>query len=320
MPESMEITMSNGFATALTRDGQTLRSPLREPRQMLAEQEYGGHLSIHDDETAEQLGFKAGPIEGPTHFSQFDPLLASIWGDDWFSKGCISAHYQNMCVEGDQVQAFAILPENGSRCVKIWAEKDDGTPVLSGTATLGPDHPPTELDTRRARLRAPERLVILADLHEGMTGAEPEQVQMGFTQNMGALYPFSLEQKLERITEPCDYYAPATAGGSPWGRAIIPFEMISVLAEYSSRTAKWPVKGPAIGLFADLEIRMINGPLFVDEPYELNRQIVTLSESRRTESYWVKSTISDSAGDVKCEVLLNHATLKDSYEGYPKGA
>ena len=44
------------------------------PQQMLAEQEYDGHLSIHDDAQAESLGFKGAPIEGPTHFSQFDPL------------------------------------------------------------------------------------------------------------------------------------------------------------------------------------------------------------------------------------------------------
>jgi hypothetical protein len=39
-----------------------LCGPLRKPHQMLAEQEYGGHSSIHDDGTAEKLGFRAGPI------------------------------------------------------------------------------------------------------------------------------------------------------------------------------------------------------------------------------------------------------------------
>ena len=310
----MSDSLNNGFDTALSLCG-----PLREPKQMLAEQEYGGHLSIHDDDTAEKLGFKAGPIEGPTHFSQFDPLLASIWGDRWFSHGCISAHYLNMCVEGDKVRAFVEPPNGETNILRIWAEKEDGLPVLSGTASIGPVHPTTELDARRAKLRPSDKLVILENLHEGMTGPATEQVRMDFSQNMGALYPFSLEQKLTKITEPCSYYDPANAATSPWGKAVIPFEMISVLAEYSSHTAKWPVKGPAVGLFADLEIRMIEGPLLVGEDYTLNREIVTLSESRRTESYWVKSTISDAAGNLKCEVLLNHATLKDSYAGYPKG-
>ena len=56
----------------------SLAGPLRKPLQMLADQEYGGHSSIHDDAMAEKLGFRAGPIEGPTHFSQFQPLLAKI--------------------------------------------------------------------------------------------------------------------------------------------------------------------------------------------------------------------------------------------------
>ena len=56
----------------------------RTPRQMLGDQEYDGHLSIHDDQMAEDLGFAGAPIEGPTHFSQFVPLLHEVFGDDWF--------------------------------------------------------------------------------------------------------------------------------------------------------------------------------------------------------------------------------------------
>jgi hypothetical protein len=93
--------------------------------------------------------------------------------------------------------------------------------------------------------------------------------------------------------------------------------MVSVLAEYSSAKARFPVKGPAVGLFADQEIRMVDGPLFVGEDYVVRREIVALSESRRTESYWVRSRIFDASGEhLKAEMLLNHATLKESYAGY----
>ena len=44
-----------------------LISEFRKPRQMLGDQEYDGHLSIHDDKMAEDLGFSGAPIEGPTH-------------------------------------------------------------------------------------------------------------------------------------------------------------------------------------------------------------------------------------------------------------
>lgn len=291
----------------------SLVGPLRKPRQMLGDQEYGGHASIHDDEMAEKLGFRAGPIEGPTHFSLFPPLLEKIWGKAWFEQGCISSHYLNMVVEGEEVRAFAEIPAEGAKVTRVWAEKADGTPVLEASASLGPDAGPTLLEQRMAALRPPGRLLILEDLHVGMTGAADERVRMDPDQHMGNLYPFSLNQKLAAITETCDWYSKA----SPWGRPIIPLEMISVLAEYSSHQAKFPVKGPAVGLFADQEIRLIDGPLFVGEEYVLRREIAALAESKRTESYWVRTRIFDASGQKQvAEMLLNHATLKNSYAGY----
>jgi hypothetical protein len=286
---------------------------------MLAEQEYGGHNSIHDDAMAEKLGFRAGPIEGPTHFSQFSPLLAHLWGRAWFERGCFSAHYQNMVVEGEEVRAFVALPAPGATRTEAWAQKADGTAVLEASASVGPDHGTTLLEQRLAKLRPAGKLLILADLRVGMTGAEDERVRMDADQHMGALYPFSLSEKLARITESSPWYAEPAS--TPWGRAIIPLEMVSVLAEYSSPKAKFPVKGPAVGLFADQEIRLVDGPLFVGEDYLIRREIVALSESKRTESYWVKTRIYDAAGKtLKAEMLLNHASLKHSYAGYAETA
>ena len=53
------------------------------------------------------------------------------------------------------------------------------------------------------------------------------------------------------------------------------------------------------------------------EDYLIRREIAALSESRRTESYWVRTNIFDATGSsLKAEMLLNHATLKDSYALY----
>ena len=298
------------FATPIALTG-----PLRKPRQMLADQEYGGHSSIHDDAMAEKLGFRAGPIEGPTHFSLFPPLLARIWGNSWFERGCISSHYLNMVVKGEEVRAFAEIPKDGATETRAWAEKADGTPVLEASASIGPNFGPTLLEQRMAKLRPPGPLVVLENLKLGMTGAEEERVRMDPDQNMGALYPFTLNQKLAAITENSPWYSDPRA--SPWGRAIIPLEMISVLAEYTANKARFPVKGPAVGLFADQEIRLLDGPLFVSEDYVLRREIVALAESSRTESYWVKTRIFDASGKKQvAEMLLNHATLKHSYANY----
>ena len=218
----------------------------RKPRQMLGTQEYDGHLSIHDDKMAGDLGFTGAPIEGPTHFSQFVPLLHGLFGDAWFERGCISAHYQNMVVAGESVRAFVEEVSEGAMIARIGAEKEDGTPVLTGTASVGPDYGETEIDSRMSRLRPSEQLVILSDLEVGQLGAgNPEHVRMDFDQNMGAMYPFSLADKLKVITEDHPYYRASEDGSSPWDRAIVPMEMISVLTQYTSDASGYKSRGPA---------------------------------------------------------------------------
>jgi len=303
-------------------DRPLLCGALRQPRQMLAEQVYDGHRSIHDDKMAADLGLRAGPIEGPTHFSQFDPLLYELFGQAWFETGCISAHYQNMVVEGEEVRAFAMQPEAAASFTRIWAEKRDGTPVLTGTASVGPDSghgtQVHEIAQRLAKLRAPTPLVILRDLKVGQQGAgNPEKVRMGFDQHMGEHYPFTLADKLKVITEPSPWYTPEGGKDSPWGRAIIPIEMISVLLGSSSAQAGFKPRGPAVGLFAGQQIRLIQGPLFVDRPYELEREIIALSESARTESSWVRTRVFDGENRaLVAEMILNSAVLKASYADY----
>ena len=318
--------MAQPFDTPLAWCG-----PLRQPRQMLAEQTYGGHKSIHDDATASQLGLRAGPIEGPTHFSQFDPLLVRLFGTAWFETGCISAHYQTMVVEGESVRAFVAAPAPGElatrdMATRIWAEKADGTPVLTGTASIGtaagPGGSPSEIAQRLAKLRPAAHLVINRDLKLGQQGADnPEQVRMGFDQHMGPYYPFTLAAKLAAITEPCPWYTADGGAASPWGRAIIPIEMISVLLGSSSEQAGFKGRQPSVGLFAGQQIRLIAGPLFVDHPYELERDIIALSESARTESVWVRTQVFDATSApgqrrLVAEMILNSATLKASYPAY----
>ena len=295
-----------------------LTSKFRKPRQMLGDQEYDGHLSIHDDKMAEDLGFSGAPIEGPTHFSQFVPLLHKVFGNDWFAKGCISVHYQNMVVEGEEVQAMIEEAPDPSGIVAISAQKRDGTPVLTGTASLGPDYGETELDKRMAKLRPSSQLVILSDLKVGQKGAgNPESVRMDMDQHMGHMYPFSNKQKLEKITETHAFYE----GETPWGGPVIPLEMISVLTNYTSSLSGFRTRGPAIGLFASQQVKMIDGPLMIGKDYLLEREIIALSESRRTESNWILiRVLCANSKKVKAEVILNSATLKDSYANYQADA
>ena len=300
------------FDTEIVRDGESWTGPLRAPAQMLAEQEYAGHTSVHDDETAARLGLAGAPIEGPTHFSQIDPLAVERWGQAWFEQGCVSSRFLNMVVEGEHVRA-ALEPVTAT-LARVTVEKADATPVLTGTASIGLDDP-TELDERRRRgLGDPGKLHIVDQLELGMQVSVPEPVIMGFDDHNGSLYPFTLAQKLERITECSSWYRPD--GDSPWGRPIVPTEMISVIAHRSN--AHFPVRGPAIGLFIDLEVRFVDGPVFVDRPYSVQHTVVGVGQSKRVESYWTESTITDAESGVHAAtVLLHQGVFKASYAEYP---
>src|ERR1700688_4935299 len=278
---------SKAFETVITETSDSLVGPWRRPHQMLNAQVYDSHASIHDDATAQKLGFQGGTIEGPTHFSQFAPLCEKIWGKVWFETGCLSAHYRNPAFEGEEVQANIAKPNPGEKSCAIGMTKRDGTEILRGTASVGQEGTETALHQRLGELKPLADPVILHDLKVGMKTAR-QTVKMDFDQNMGDLYPFSLREKLKVITEPSLYYSQAD---NPWGRPIVPFEMLSVLFQYRAREDRLPIRGPAVGLFADQEIRLLRGPIFAGESYTTEREVLALSGSRRTESMWVRTTV-----------------------------
>ena len=294
-----------------------LVGPWRTPRNMLTAQSYDGHSSIHDDDTAHKLGFQGGTVEGPTHFSQLAPLGVAIWGEQFLARGCISAHYRTPCYDGEETRAIAHpTPNRGDAPIQV--VKRDGSEVLRGTMSIGPDHGQTALDLRISQLEPLSERRILADVVVGAITPR-RRVVMAFDQNMGALYPFSLKDKLQSITEPSPAYDPASAVTTPWGRAILPFEMVSVLSQYTVADEPIPVRHPVVGLFADQEIRLFDGPLLVGEPYELERTFVAMSGSRRTESLWIKTTVFRAGSDhVVATLLLNQAYLKASSPSYPE--
>ncbi len=303
-------TSADGPARAFSGYPQLVGAP-RRPRQLLADQRHGDRASVHDASTAGALGLAGAPIEGPTHFSQFDPLAYACWGRRWFEVGCVSAHFTTMVFEGEEVVA-RLVPE-GPDLTRIDATKGDGTAVLTGTATVD-RAAPTELDQRRATPRAPGELFIMDQLEVGQRTTATVTAAVQLDEPNGALYPFSLRQKLDAITEPSAWYASAD---NPWGRPILPIEMISVLAQKSGHA--FPIRGPAIGLFLDLEIRLEGAPLFVGQDYEIDREVVGVSQSRRTESCWVRSSLTDAAtGVLAATVLLHSGVFKESYAAYPK--
>ncbi|MEM7092559.1 MAG: hypothetical protein AAF567_06125 [Actinomycetota bacterium] len=289
----------------------TIAGPFRAPMQMLEDQTYDGQMSVHDDATADTLGLTGAPIEGPTHFSQFDPIAHRLWGDDWFSSGCISAHFTTMVVEGEQVQAS--VSHDGGHRAEITATKEDGSTVLTGSMSVAP-HGETALEARMAAARTPGDLFIIDQLTVGLRMEEDHPALVDATTPNGNLYPFSLARKLDGITERSPYY---DSPDNPWGRPILPMEMLSVLAHKIGE--RLPIRRPSVGLFLDLEVRTEGTPVFVGEPYRVDREIVAISESRRVESYWTRTTLTEESSGRHCAtVLLHSGVFKESYPGYPQ--
>ena len=304
------------FTTPLEITDDAIVGPARAPVQMLADQTYDDHLSVHDESNAAALGLTGAPIEGPTHFSQFDPIAFELFGEDWFRSGCISSHFSTMVIEGEEVVASASSTSNSSADItatKVGVGEEPGATVLTGTISVNP-HPETALEHRLANARPAGELFIVDQLFVGMTSDEARVTSMDLSTDNGHLYPFSLARKLDGITERSPWYDTAD---NPWGRPIIPMEMLSVLANKVGD--RMPVRQPSLGLFLDLEVRLIDGPVFVDTEYRVDREVVGLSQSRRVESHWVRSTLTEvDSGKHAATVLLHSGVFKESYPGYPK--
>lgn len=285
---------------------------------MLAEQRHDGQLGVHDAAVARSLGLEGAPIEAPTHFSQFEPLLVALWGERWATSGTISSHFLNMVFEGEEVRAIVETDGPGATRARIRAEKADGTPVLEGTASVDGDFDRTGLAPRLARAAGspPDELRIVDVLSLGQTGDRPETVTLTLDSDNGEMYPFTLREKLELITEHLDWHDPERAGDGPWGRPIVPFEMMSVVTFSGAHAAGFVPRQPSRGLFIDLEVRMLSGPVLVGHSYRLDREVVAFGSSRRTESFWTLSTLTDADTQIAtAQVLLHQGVFKDSYAG-----
>ena len=219
-----------------------------------------------------------------------------------------------MVVEGEQVQASMTTASANASLVE--AHKADGTPVLVGTASVGPDHPESELAARRGRQGDPGELFIIDQLR----GRDAPLRRRGLVDHV---------RRLERPAVPVlagpegrqDHRAAPVVHARRRGVVAVGAADRAVRdAQRADQQVRpgFPVRGPALGLFLDLEVRMLDGPVFVDEPYEIHREVVGLSQSRRTESYWTESTITEQrSGKAVAIVLLHQGVFKESYAGYP---
>ena len=145
----------------LERDD-VFEGPLRRPRNLHQQ----APNSIHNDAVAKKLGFRGGTVAGSIHMEQFPPLLLRAFGDAWWESGNLSLYFTHATTDAEDVRCFVARPEPKAEWpqVDVRMERDDGTRVCEGTASVGRPEAPSALRERIAHLREPGELRMLAGL------------------------------------------------------------------------------------------------------------------------------------------------------------
>lgn len=296
----------------------------------------GGHKAIHDDETAAKIGFGAAPIHGTVHWSQFTPLLLQAFGRAWFETGSISVHFVTPVSHLQPVRAFLARPEPGklAQQVDIWMEHMDGRVVLEGTASVGLKlgEMKTMAQSKIESIKPVKGSLLFVRHPVGTKTTNVETARIDFNSEVGPLFPFTLNQKLEIITEFHPWFTEEGGQLSPWGRAVLPPEALNQIMlglAGSHEPAQWP-EAPEdswfreacggrtpVGLFGGCEVIMHSGPVFVGEDYQITRELLGKGETPRAEFRWVRTLLSQAkTGKLVAEMSLQEMMLKASFEGY----
>ncbi|MEX2247620.1 MAG: hypothetical protein WEC75_13155 [Dehalococcoidia bacterium] len=271
------MTTETTQAGITERDG-VLVGPIRRPRNLAATE----RASIHDDSVAQKLGFRGGTVAGSIHMEQFPPLLVRAFGQRWFETGSLSTYFRNATMGEEPVQAFvrtSATPAPDTQ-VDVWMERDGGTLVLEGTASVGSPSEPSLLRRKLSEPREAGELRILAGIAPGDALPEaPARLTDGIS-----------TPRLRAITEPLDWYT----GPSPWGGPVVnPGLLVHLMvqAQPGIRT-----RGPAVGLYGAIEVRHLRGPVFAERAYVASGKVLAVGDTPKTEYIWFESQLTEAAG------------------------
>ena len=297
------MTQDTGQEAIVVRDG-VLIGPVRRSRNTALDQ----RGSIHDDATASRLGFRGGTVAGSVHLDLFPPLLLRAFGPRWFEHGTLSLAFVNPTVDAEPVRAFLRQPEvpiGTDAQVEAWIEREDGLRVGEGTAAVGEPGVPTALGSRDLARYDHGDYRILSDIRPG-DPLTPVQVHYTLDEH---------QARMAVITEQLPWYTAM----SPWGGPIIsPAAMVSLL--YSKPIAMIrPRIGRAVGLFGAIELRNIDGPVFLDREYVVSGTVLARGQSPKTEYFWYETVLAEPDGRCIAGLLMQLRFMKASSPLWQEG-
>ena len=251
-----------------------------------------GTPSVHDGDTAASLGLIGAPDRGADPLQPVRPAGRRAVGRVVVGAGL---HQQPLPDDGRRGRAGAGVGDDDQRrrLASIEAHKADGTPVLGGTISLGPDHP-------RDRARGPA----------GGAGRPGRAVHHRPARGRhGALRRRS--SRRSRSTRATDRRtrsrsprrrprSPSRARGTrPTARPSNPWGQVDRAVRDAQRAdqqvgSRLPGAGPGrSGCSSTSRCGWSTARCSSTSDYELHREVVGLSQSQRTESYWTETTVTE---------------------------
>jgi len=257
-----------------------LAGPVRSPRNSA---KHLGAGSIHDDATAQKLGFRGGTVAGSLHMEQFPPLLMESLGHDWLRTGGMSLYFKYATTDNEPVQAFVRRPAPGDARVEIWMDDANGNRVADGTANVGGTDMDSTVRRRIAAMPTPEDIRILANVSAGDIGERvPTRIEVE-----------ALERRLEVVTEPLPAY---TDPGIYGARIATPALQVQVLRP-AERSILPRNSDFGVGLFGAIELQLLAGPVLVDHDYETQAKVLAVGETPKTEYLYYQSDLYEPGSD-----------------------
>ncbi len=262
-----------------------------------------GAGSIHDDETAEKLGFRGGTVAGDVHMNQFPATLVGVFGEQWFERGNLSLSFKNATVDTERVVVCVEPPAPGTKQTRVWMEREDGLLVCSGTAAVDDlDH--SELRTRDLRACDHNELKILRRVEAGMSlGDVPLHLD---SRKQFERYDRGL------LSDPL----PCFRETSHWGGVVAaPCSFVQYFWGPQTQVLS-PSVGDAVGLFGAIEIANVRGPLLLDRTYRVRSHVVCVGQSPKTEYLWFDTTAHDESDQLIASFRMMLRFMKASSPEY----
>jgi hypothetical protein len=248
--------------------------------------------TIHDDATARQLGFAAGPVAGSIHFEQFEPLLQAVFGCDWSAHGSLSLWFDTPAFDGDALQAVVEAGAAPRRRVRLL--RADGSQIAHGSASAGVDAQ-GEVRQRLASQRGSGEPRMLAALRPGSALA-PVTVRVSVAE---------IDRRLPLLTERLPEHE-ASAGVS---RTVPLSTAIHAMRAYERGLPLNKVIG--VGLFGAIEWQWLAGPLLAEREVTVNARVLSTATSPRSEMLWTEATMHDpTSGRSVARMLMLSRLLK----------